>query len=180
MEKNNLFVKKLCFCAVMSALYVGLDFLSTALSAPFSMSFKISLNAFPVIVAAVCFGPVWGAATGFIGAFIGQLITYGITATTLLWTLPAVIRGLAVGLMFIAFKKSLKRLPLILNCVISALLVTACNTVVMYIDSKIFGYPAALFGIMLLSRILSGIATSAVIAVILPPIVRKIKAIAKV
>ena len=163
----------------MSALYVGLDYLSVTLSAPFAMSFKISLNAFPVIIAAICFGPIWGAATGFIGAFAGQLLTYGFTATTFLWTVPAVARGLSVGLIFIAFNKSLKRLPLILNCILSALIVTGLNTIVMYVDSKIYGYPAALFGIMLISRIISGVVTSAAIAVVLPPIIKKIINISK-
>ena len=99
----------------MAALYVGLDYLSTTLSSAMGGSVKISLNAIPVIITAVCIGPLWAAASGFTGAFIGQLITYGLTATTVLWTLPAVLRGLSVGLLFIALGRSLKRFPLILS-----------------------------------------------------------------
>ncbi len=174
MSKNT-FSKKLCFCAVMAALYVGLDFLSTALSSALGGSLKISLNAIPVIITAVCVGPLWAAASGFTGAFIGQLISYGLTATTLLWCVPAVLRGLTVGLLFIAFGRSIKRAPLILNTVISALTVTAANTAVMYLDAKIYGYPVSLFGIILVTRILSGVITAVVISLLIPPVIKRLK-----
>ena len=174
MSKNT-FSKKLCFCAVMAALYVGLDYLSTTLSSAMGGSVKISLNAIPVIITAVCIGPLWAAASGFTGAFIGQLITYGLTATTVLWTLPAVLRGLSVGLLFIALGRSLKRFPLILCTVTSALIVTAANTAVMYIDAKIYGYPVALFGIVLVTRILSGVVTAVVISLLIPPVIKRLK-----
>ena len=79
----------ICLAGVMAALYVCLDFLAVSVSAPFGGTMKISISGLPVIIVAIFCGPWWGAATGFIGAFIGQLITYGISATTVLWVLPA-------------------------------------------------------------------------------------------
>ena len=93
----------------------------------------------------------------------------------MLWTLPAVLRGLSVGLLFIALGRSLKRFPLILCTVISALIVTAANTAVMYIDAKIYGYPVALFGIVLVTRILSGVITAVVISLLIPPVIKRLK-----
>ncbi len=86
---------------MMAALYVGLDFLAVSLSAPFGGTMKISISGLPVIISSLLFGPLWGGITGFVGAFVGKMVTYGFDATTLLWTLPAVLRGMSVGLMFI-------------------------------------------------------------------------------
>ena len=80
MKKTS--IKKICLSAVMAALYVGLDFLAVTVSAPLGGNMKLSLNGLPVIIISAFFGPWWGAATGFVGAFIGQLLTYGLRATT--------------------------------------------------------------------------------------------------
>lgn len=170
---NN--VKKLCFAAIMSALYVGLDFLAYTFSAPFGGTMKISISGLPIILCAVLINPIWAAAAGFTGALIGQMISYGFTVTTLLWVMPAVIRGLSMGLLFILFKRSLNPFILSVETVISSLLVTAANTVVSYIDSKIYSYPVTLFGIILVNRIIVAVVTAIVFALIVPPIVKAVK-----
>ena len=124
----------------MTAMYIGLDFLAVSGSAPFGGNLKISLSGLPVIIVAIFGGPFWGAATGFVGAFIGQLITYGISATTLLRVLPATIRGLSMDLLFHAFKRSLKPGILTLETCISSLLVTLFNTGAMLVEQKLYGY----------------------------------------
>ena len=172
MNKNTL---KISICAVLSAMYVGLDLLAVSLSAPFGGTLKISVSGLPVIIAAILFGPLWGGAVGFVGAFIGQMLSYGFTATTILWVMPATLRGIAMGLLFILFKKSLQPYILVIETVLSALLVTAINTLVMYIDAKIYKYPVTLLGIALVNRILAGIITAIVFAVIVPPIIKLVK-----
>ncbi len=173
MQKSKNQVVNLCLSAIMAALYVGLDFLATALSAALGGGMKISFSGLAVIIVAVFAGPLWAMASGFVGALIGQMITYGFTATTLLWVSPAVIRGLAMGLLFIAFKKNLKPYILAIETVISSLLVTAANTLVMYIDSKMYGYYsyAYVFG-GIVPRVISGVITAVVFAIILPPIIK--------
>ena len=171
--------KKLTLCAVMAAVYVGLDFIAFAVSAPLGGTMKISFSGLPVIIVAVLCGPLWGAATGFVGAFIGQLLSYGLTVTTVLWVLPAVVRGLVFGLLFIAFKKSLKFAPLCVATVVSSLFVTAFNTLAMYLDAKIFKYPVVILGIGLINRIVVGVLTAVVFAVIVPPIIKLINRIYK-
>ena len=172
MNKNTV---KISVCAVLSAMYVGLDLLAVSLSAPFGGTLKISVSGLPVIIAAILFGPLWGGAVGFVGAFIGQMLSYGFTATTVLWVMPATFRGIAMGLLFILFNKSLKPYILVIETVVSALLVTATNTAVMYIDAKIYKYPVTLLGIALVNRILAGIITAIVFAVIVPPIIKLVK-----
>ena len=163
----------------MAALYVGLDFLAVSVSAPFGGSMKFSVSGLPVIIISAFFGPVWGALTGFTGAFLGQMITYGFGATTFLWVLPAVARGLSFGFLFKAFKKSIKPHILCIETIISALVVTVINSIVMYIDSKVYGYPAVILGVSLVNRIVAAIITSVVFALILPPILKALKKVIK-
>ncbi len=173
--KNNL--KMLCLAGIMSALYVGLDFLAVSVSAPFGGNLKISLSGLPVIIVAIFGGPLWGAACGFVGAFIGQLLTYGLSATTLLWILPAVVRGLSMGLLFRAFKKSLSPGVLTLETGISSLLVTAFNTGAMLVEQKLYGYYSSYLAIFMAvpTRVLAGIVTAVVFSFMLPTIVSSLR-----
>ena len=58
---------------------------------------KITVDSLPILVAALLLGPLDGLAVGLIGSFLNQMLTYGLTVTTVLWILPAGIRGLVVG-----------------------------------------------------------------------------------
>ena len=101
------------------------------------------------------------------------MITYGFSATTLLWVLPAVVRGLSVGLLFKAFSGSLKPSRLVLITCISSLLVTLCNTGAMLIEQKLYGYYSSYLAIFVAipSRIFAGLLTAIVFSLMLPTIV---------
>lgn len=169
------FVQKLCLCALLAAFCFVLDYAATLLNSV-SGVLKLPLGALPIIVAAIMCGPLMGAAVGLIGTFLTQLITYGLTPTTALWILPAGVRGLCAGLLFIAFGKSLKIPVLTVETVISSLVVTALNTIVIYLDSVIYGYysKAVVFGGLAL-RIISGVISSVVFALLLPAVLRVIE-----
>ena len=173
MSKRKNTIKLICLSGIMAAMYVGLDFLAVSVSAGFGGTLKISLSGLPVIIVAIFGGPIWGAATGFIGAFIGQMITYGMSATTILWILPAVARGISMGLLFRAFKKSMKPGTLILETCISSLLVTLLNTGAMLVEQKLYGYYQTYMAIYVAipTRILAGIVTAIVFSLMLPTIV---------
>lgn len=173
MTNNN--VKKLTLSAIMAALCVALEFGTTGLNILFP-SLKLPLAMIPTVIAAVMCGPLWGAATGLVGSFIPQLVMYGLTPTTPLWIAPAAIRGIIAGLLFIAFKRSMNIGILSFEIIVSSLAVTAANTAVMYIDSKLYHYYSYtyVFGGMI-PRIAIGILASVILALILPPIVNLIK-----
>lgn len=173
MMKQKHTVRLICLAGVMAALYVGLDFFAVNISAPFGGNLKISLSGLPVLITAIVGGPLWGAATGFVGAFVGQMITYGMSATTLLWVLPAVVRGLSMGLLFRAFKKSLKPGILTLETCISSLLVTLFNTGAMLVEQAIYGYYQSFYAIYVAipARVLAGIITAIVFSLMLPTII---------
>ena len=174
--QKNMKLKLMCLAAVMAALYVGLDFLSESASAVFGGSMKISLSGLPVVVVAIVAGPFWGAVTGFIGEFIIQLWFYGLTPTTLLWVLPAVARGLVMGWLFRAFKRSTHPALLTLETVLSSIVVTALNTVGILIDQTIYGYSTyiATFA-MIPMRVLTGVLSDILFSLLLPIILRPLK-----
>lgn len=156
--------------AMLTALYVVLGMcVSINLG-----NMKLSLDALPIIIAALYLGPVQGACVGFFGGLTLQMLQYGLTPTTILWLIPPVIRGLVVGI----FGRNAQHYPdiLALVIIISSILVTASTTLVMMIDSQIYGYYSHtyVFG-ALLWRIIAGIASSFVYAAIVPDILKKLR-----
>lgn len=183
-KKKSYSVKRLCVEAMMVALYFAFDLLSTQLTPIFSAMFggniRISLSGIPIIMAAVIFGPVSGAVVGLLGSFLGQMLGYGITATTILWVLPDCIYGLVIGLLFLAFKKKTDFLHFCPIIVVSSVMLTLLNTLSIYVDGKIYGYYSpAIFSVQLLSRITIGVITAVVLSILLPPILKAIKRIIK-
>ena len=142
--------------AMLAAMFVCLSFVSIRIG----NSMKISL----------LLGPLDGLAVGLIGSFLNQMLTYGLSVTTVLWILPAGLRGLLVGLCAKNHDFSLSRRQLVWITTATALLVTALNTLVMYLDSLIIGYPFAATLPTVLLRIVSGILIAIVFSMILPPI----------
>ena len=80
--------------ALLAAMCVVLGFMSIRIG----NIMKISLEDFPVILAALMYGPADGMIVAAVGIFLYQLLSYGITATTALWILPFVIVGGLAGL----------------------------------------------------------------------------------
>lgn len=169
--------KRLATNAVLVAMYLVLSLVSINLG-----NQKITLDSLPILVGAALFGPVDGLIVGLLGSFLNQLLFsgYGLTPTTILWILPAGVRGAMVGGFAKHFRFEMTRGQTIFITVISALVVTALNTVVMFIDSKIYGYYSYVyvFG-ALVSRIIVGVVTAAVFALLLPTILRSLQKVVK-
>lgn len=130
---------------------------------------RFTFEALPVLLAAALYGPAPAVTVGALGSFLNQLLTYGLTPTTLLWILPHAAGGAVAGLM------CRKGRPLILAACASALTVTLLNTLAMYVDSRMYGYYSAyyVFG-ALLYRLLGGIVTGMLFSQLLPPVLRRV------
>ena len=170
--KNQSAVFKMTLLGLSLALYIALSFASINLQ-----FIKISMTGLPVIFIAVVYGPLEGALIGGIGEFIYQLSSYGLTPTTVLWILPAVVRGLIVGFMF-KQKDVKKHIKLwIFTVILCCLAVTAINTFVIWLDAKIFEYPSQLTTITILFRFVGSIASAVIYALIVPtlfePLIRQ-------
>ena len=167
-KSSTMSTRKLVTIAMLTAVYVVLNFAGTVRLG----WINISVASLPVIVGAMLYGPLGGLLVGLLGAFMGQLLTYGVTVTTILWILPQAARGLLVGMYAKHCGYSVNRSQLTAALIGTALVVTALNTGAMYIDSVIFGYYsyAYVFG-GLVVRVISGAATAVLMVFVAPPVV---------
>lgn len=166
--------KRLVINSMLIAMYTVLSLVATINLG----NMKFTLDSLPIIVGAAFFGPIDGMLIGLLGSFLNQMITYGFSATTLLWIIPAGFRGLMIGLYakHHNFDMSMKQTQFI--TISSALCVTAINTLVMYIDSKIYGYYsfAYIFG-GIIPRIIAGVIIAIIFGALLPHLLEPLKRI---
>ena len=173
-------VKRIAIDAVLIAMYFGLSLLSVQLG-----GIKLTFASLPTIICAMLFGPIDGFLVGFLGAFLEQMLKYGFTATTLLWVLPPAIRGLFIGICALLLKKHMSvdailqtKRPYVyfIACIVSGIIVSTLNTLVFYVDAKMFHYYEyhMIFGVFWI-RIASGVASSLLMSIVALPVVAALK-----
>lgn len=163
-SKNPFTIRRLALDAVLIALYVLLGFLKI----PIGNMLRINLASFSVVVCAVAFGPIDGLVVGFMGEFLSQVLSpYGLTPTTVLWSLPEGVRGLTLGLIVLLFAKTELKpaklfkswsVPLfLLSCIVTGVIASLLNTYALYVDSKMFGYynHYMVFGVLLVRLVMA-------------------------
>lgn len=148
--------------------------LATFCSFNLSNSMRFTLDAFPIILAALLYGPVDGMIVGGVGTFFYQIYTYGLSSTTLMWIAPALIRGGLLGLYAMLRKYDMKRWEILVAVIISSLIVTAVNTLVIYLDGIIWGYQTAVL-VMLPYRILTSLIVAVIYGLLVPDVVYRLK-----
>lgn len=173
-------VKRIAINAVLIAMYFGLSLLSVQLG-----GIKLTFASLPTIICAMLFGPIDGFLVGFLGAFLEQMIKFGFTATTMLWILPPAIRGLFIGICALLLKKHMSvdailqtKRPYVyfIACIVSGIIVSTLNTLVFYVDAKMFHYYEyhMIFGVFWI-RIASGVASSLLMSIVALPVVAALK-----
>ena len=180
-------VHRLAIDAMLAALFFALSMFSVDLG-----FIKFTVAPLAILIAGLLFGPFDGAVVGLIGAFLEQLIKYGFSITMPLWILPAVVRGLLIGSLALLLRayfqkktegtftpaKPGKETPLfvlltVVCAILSAIVVTVCNTLPLYVDFKVFGWSSEnplLWG-ALSARFVSGMITSTILGLITPLVV---------
>lgn len=151
-------------CAVLG--YLSLDF----------GNLKITFESVPILIGALLFGGMSGAAIGGVGTLIYQLLRYGVTVTTPLWILPYALCGLVVGLYAHRKDFHLTQGQTVFIIVLAELMVTASNTLAVIVDAKIFGYytPTLITGALLLRLVLC-VGKALVYAFLLPPLLERLR-----
>ena len=133
MTKSN--TKQLAADAMLAAMCAVLGYLAIDV-----VRLKITFESVPILIGALLFGPLDGAAIGLIGPLIYQLLRYGVSATTALWILPYVLCGLLVGWYVKTRRFEPTQAQTLTIIVLAELMVTLLNTGVIYIDSRLYGY----------------------------------------
>ena len=175
MRRNNYIIR-----FALIALFVSLYFvLSRFLSIDINNLFKLSFTGVIIIYVSAFFNFY----DAFIIVLLGELLSqafsqYGLTITTPLWLIPPLLRIIPIGITRLIYKKKgtmllsektfVNFLFFYLASLLGALLTTAGNTLVIYLDAKIFNYPdnltLAIIGMRFLTSILNWvICTSLVI-----------------
>lgn len=180
------YVKKICVSAVLAALFVALELLSANFGKlVFLDNYQIPISCFPLILASVMLGPVWGTTVGIVGSFLSQLF-FGLSWSTIVWMLPTICYSFSVSLLFLLFRKSYKTYILGIQLFLSSLLLSALNLLAMYFDINIlavnygflFGsneFLNGLFGVFVSLKLIGAIAFSIIFAIIVPPVVKNLK-----
>ena len=128
--------KTICLVGVLAALYVPLSLFAAVQVG----NVRISFGSLPVVLSALLFGPLESVLVAMIGEFFKQLLTYGVTYTTVLYLIPPALRGLVVGMAALAACRRGRRLEdrgaLCYGvCVAAAVCTTTGNTLVNWLDS---------------------------------------------
>ena len=172
-RRSRFNTRTICRVAIMAALYVLLTMISVKMG-----NLHITFASLPVVVTAVLFGPVEACVTALMGEFLNQMLSYGFTATTVLWLIPPAVRGLIIGAAALRLMKSGRPMdsrPAVFYtaCAGAAVCTTVCNTAVIWLDSVIYHYYtfAYVFGDMLV-RFVTGMITAVLIATVAIPLVR--------
>ena len=172
--------KRMATNAMLAALYFALSMLAIPMG-----GLKLTFEHLPIIIAALMFGPVDAIIIGALGELANQMMTYGITATTILWMTPAMFRGLSMGLCARFLRGYVgadavieKKLPIgfLVACVISGLLCSLLNTFTLYVDSRMYGYYsyALVFGVLWV-RLAASAVSSVLMAVAGKPVLAAMK-----
>lgn len=167
---NNKF-RKSVICGVFIALFVVLSYVELDLRV-----MKLTFSSLPVVVAGLVFGPLAGFTVGFLGSFIQQILKYGLMPTTILWMLPVALRGLVVGLIAKKYDYRMNYPQTVVCMVVSSLLVSAANTPVIYLDSKLYGYYSfeSVFAGSV-ARFITGAAVAVILSVIAYPVSKSLR-----
>lgn len=176
MPKMN--VKRMCYAALLAAMYLPLSLYAAVQVG----NVRISFGSLPVVIAALLFGPLDAVVVAMVGEFFKQLLTYGVTYTTVLYLIPPALRGLVVGLGALALaacggrRLEERRTLCYAVCILAAVCTTVGNTLINWLDSVIFGYytPALIFG-DLVWRLIVGMINALVMASLAMPLVRVLR-----
>ena len=167
----------ICLVALLTAMMVLLK-RTIAIETPY---FKFSFASLPIVLAAMLFGPVEGMLVGLLGELVAQITgPYGLAPTTVLYVVPAAIRGMVVGCGALWCRRTGKRLesrPVTCYavCIAGAILTTAGNTVSIWLESLMYhtSFAAYLPGLPL--RFTTGIATAVGITTVCIPLVHALR-----
>ena len=177
MSKSHSQILKLCRIGVLAALYLPLAlFVAIRIG-----NWQVSFGSLPVVISALLFGPVEAFLVAAIGEFFKQLLTYGITATTVLYMIAPALRGVVIGIVASRLWKTdrpleTRRMLCYAVCICAAVVTTFSNTMVNLLDSVIYGYFtwAYVFGDAVI-RFITGMVNSVVIATVAIPLVKMLR-----
>lgn len=175
MPRTN--VRRMCYTALLAAMYLPLSLYAAVQVG----NVRISFGSLPVVIAALLFGPLDAVVVAMVGEFFKQLLTYGVTYTTVLYLIPPALRGLVVGLGALLVLRRGRRLEerrmlCYAVCIAAAICTTVGNTLVNWLDSVLMGYyfPGLILGDFVW-RLLVGMINAVLMSSLAIPLVKTLR-----
>lgn len=176
--RSYVYVYRLCATALLIAMMFLLK-RTIAIETPF---FKLNFASLPIMLGGMLFGPVEGMLVGLLGELIAQIIgPYGLAPTTVLYVIPAGLRGLVVGLGALwcrqATGKRLENRPALCYIVgiAGAVTNTVANTVSIWIESVMYHTEFAVHIPFLPARFATGIVTAVCVTTVCIPLAHALR-----
>ena len=172
MRSKNI-ILRMCEISMVSALSFVLGRLTLSFD-----NLKITFAAFPILLLA-CISSYWGdaAIASFVAQFLSQMLTYGLSMTTVLWIFPSVFRAVVFWfLVHKILKNNLHKVSYYVGADVIAVSVTVLNTLVIALDAIIFGYytPTYVYG-MFFIRLGSGIISMMLMSCVVALVASRVK-----
>jgi len=135
-KKRNTTTKSIVCCALLAALSI---ILARVLSIAVPGGVRWSFDKFPLFLAGMLFGPIYGGLTGFTADFLGSLMQFGFNP---LLCPPAILYGVFGGLFryFIAKNPSILRISLsyAFPIIFGSILYQSCTLSYLYFEGAWF------------------------------------------
>ena len=178
MRKNKLSIYTVCAMALLIAMMVLLK-RTISIETPYM---KINFASLPIVLAAMMFGPLAGAAVAVLGEFIVQVIgPYGLMPTTFIYIWPPAIRALVVGSAAVWLRRQTGRrleerpAACYIACIMGAVLTTTGNTFAMWLESVFYRTSFAPNAFFVPARYVTGVVTAAIIATACIPLMHGLR-----
>ena len=171
--------RSLVYRISLQAMFIALYFVLAKISLSFG-NLQITLASLPILISALLLGFSDPLIIAALGELLIQVFSYGIGLTTPLWLLAPVARAFVFAVVVaLARKKGFEidhRGWLYYSTAIgAALIVTAINTGVLFLDALIVGYPFSFVWLETVLRFVSGIITAAVVAGLAHPLAEALR-----
>lgn len=165
---------RLIYSLALDAMFIVLYFVLAKITVSFG-NIRITLASLPIVVSALIFSLGNTLFISALGEFLIQVFSYGFSPTLPLWLIAPLLRGLIISIVAMIYKRHSKNLdsliiPYYLTTVFASIIVTACNTLVLYLDALIIGYPVSIVFIETLIRFGTGILTAVVVSFLAHPL----------
>jgi uncharacterized membrane protein len=159
----------------IDAMFIALYFALSKATFPIG-NIHLTLASLPVVVASLTFGVGDTLMVALLGEFMVQIFSYGFAITLPLWLIGPLLRGLIISFASLSFRrkgKALERHSLIFYSVIvlAAVVTTAANTLALYLDALIIGYPITIVWLETLIRFCVGIGSAVLVGLLAKPLV---------
>jgi len=166
--------RSLVYRLSLDAMFVALYFVLAKITFPIG-NIHLTLASLPIIIAALLFGVSDTIFIAALGEFLIQVFSYGFSITLPIWLLGPMVRGLIIAVVASIFRKKGKELDhrpfaYYLTTVTASIVVTAVNTLALYLDALIIGYPVSIVLLETVIRFGTGILTAVLVSLAAHPL----------